>query len=85
MKKPILIATHSAGASADDFAAFLRGDNSRMRCTLCDAPMGKCDCWTKCSCGWSFEKGTACRNPNCPESVPLPPALGGTKARAKKE
>ena len=37
--------------------------DSHMRCTVCDAPMGGCDCWTRCSCGWSFEKGEACRNP----------------------
>lgn len=39
--------------------------DSGMRCTLCNAPMGQCDCWQKCSCGWSHEKGTTCRNPKC--------------------
>jgi hypothetical protein len=24
-----------------------------MRCTKCNAPMGQCDWWEKCSCGWS--------------------------------
>jgi hypothetical protein len=40
-------------------------DKADMKCTLCDKPMGTCDCWTKCSCGWSYEKGTECRNPGC--------------------
>lgn len=62
MKKPIK-ATHTAGIDA--LAAFVRGDNSRMRCTICKAQMGKCDCWIECSCGWSYEKGTSCRNPKC--------------------
>lgn len=35
-----------------------------MRCTLCNQPAGTCDCWTLCGCGWSYEKGTSCRNPN---------------------
>jgi len=34
-----------------------------MRCVKCDAPMGTCDCWTRCSCGWFAEKGKPCRNP----------------------
>jgi hypothetical protein len=38
-------------------------DKADLRCTRCNAAMGGCDCWTKCDCGWSFEKGTACRNP----------------------
>lgn len=64
-KKPILKATHSASISIDSFARFLRGDKSGMLCTLCNAPMGKCECWTKCSCGWTYERGTECRNPDC--------------------
>ncbi len=45
-----------------------------MKCTLCGVNMKiGCDCWTKCSCGWSFEKGTKCRNPKCggdPDNLP---------------
>lgn len=38
-------------------------DTAVMKCTVCKALMGTCDCWTKCSCGWSFRKGKKCRNP----------------------
>ena len=39
---------------------------STVRCTICGAAYGKCDCWIRCAfCGWSFEKGTKCRNPQC--------------------
>jgi pyocin large subunit-like protein len=38
-------------------------DNSDLRCMVCRSPMGTCDCWTKCACGWLFEKDTKCRNP----------------------
>lgn len=38
-------------------------DNADLRCTVCNAPRGGCDCWTPCDCGWSFRKGTKCRNP----------------------
>lgn len=34
-----------------------------VRCVVCDAPMGGCGCWTRCSCGWSFRTGEACANP----------------------
>lgn len=35
-----------------------------VKCTICGAGYGKCDCWQKCpKYGWSFEKGKACRNP----------------------
>jgi len=50
----------------DAFARMLRGDMSMMKCTICAAQAGTCDCWTKCAvpgCAWSFQKGTACRNP----------------------
>ena len=33
-----------------------------MRCTLCNALWGQCDCWVRCECGWSYEKGTQCSN-----------------------
>ena len=41
-------------------------DNSNLKCTICKAKIGNCDCWTKCKidgCKWSFEKGTKCNNP----------------------
>jgi hypothetical protein len=34
-----------------------------VKCTICGAGYGKCDCWTPCACGWVFEKGTKCNNP----------------------
>lgn len=34
-----------------------------MRCSVCGEPAGSCDCWTQCSCGWYFRKGTKCMNP----------------------
>lgn len=43
-------------------ALFKRAD---MRCTICNARAGACDCWTKCKCGWSHEKDAKCRNPKC--------------------
>lgn len=51
----------------NSFARFLAGDRSMLKCTVCSAQAGTCDCWTKCArpgCSWSFRKGTACRNPN---------------------
>jgi hypothetical protein len=35
---------------------------STLRCVLCDKPPG-CGCWTQCKCGWSFQKGGICQNP----------------------
>lgn len=64
-KKRVLQATHFVEASDDSFARFLAGDNSMLRCTICNSKAGGCDCWTKCGCGWSYEKGTECRNPDC--------------------
>jgi hypothetical protein len=51
---------------SDAFARFLRGDYSMLKCTICGASHGSCDCWTKCrkpGCGWSFRKGEKCSNP----------------------
>lgn len=29
-----------------------------MKCVICGAPYGKCDCWSKCpKCGWTIQKG----------------------------
>lgn len=36
-----------------------------LKCTTCGAAPGRCDCWTKCSCDWSYAKGGRCRNPDC--------------------
>lgn len=38
-------------------------DAAELRCTVCNAPRGKCDCWSECACGWSFLKSDKCRNP----------------------
>lgn len=39
---------------------------ANMRCTICETSTKVgCDCWTECSCGWSFQKGTSCNNPEC--------------------
>ena len=38
-------------------------DESGLRCTVCNAPKGECDCWTPCHCGWVYRKGARCRNP----------------------
>lgn len=48
---------------SDDLIRFLSGDQSMLKCTVCGAQAGTCDCWTKCPCGWSFRKEEACRNP----------------------
>lgn len=37
-------------------------DAASMRCTKCGAQAGTCQCWVKCSCGWSYERGEKCRN-----------------------
>lgn len=44
-------------------------------CTLCGAKYGQCDCWQKCSCGRSFEKGTQCNNPIHPENKDKKPMM----------
>jgi len=38
-------------------------EKADLRCTVCDAPMGACDCWQKCHCGWSYRKNGSCENP----------------------
>lgn len=52
-----------ADDETDDLVRFLRGDTSMLKCTVCGAQAETCDCWTKCACGWSFQKNEACRNP----------------------
>lgn len=37
--------------------------DSIVKCVKCGAGKGECDCWTKCSCGWEYERGGSCRNP----------------------
>lgn len=34
-----------------------------VKCTICGAAFGKCDCWVQCSCGHQFERGKKCTNP----------------------
>jgi len=34
-----------------------------VHCVKCGAKMEECDCWEKCSCGWTKEKGKFCNNP----------------------
>lgn len=36
---------------------------ANMKCTVCGAPAGDCDCWERCSCGWSACKGEPFSNP----------------------
>lgn len=38
-------------------------DSVEFRCTACNEKAGTCDCWVRCSCGWSYEKNDTCRNP----------------------
>lgn len=50
----------------DMLARFLSGDTTMLRCSVCGAQAGTCDCWTKCAvpgCKWSYRKGTRCDNP----------------------
>ncbi|HEY8066560.1 MAG TPA: hypothetical protein VIF40_17825 [Methylosinus sp.] len=58
-------------------------DRADMRCTICNALAGTCSCWTRCSCGWSYETGKACRNPNCTVSprVTIECPICGAKKR----
>lgn len=35
-----------------------------LRCLVCGAKAGACDCWVVCSCGWSARKHQPCGNPN---------------------
>ena len=37
--------------------------DAAVKCTKCGAGYGRCDCWTQCRCGWSYERGGQCRNP----------------------
>lgn len=38
--------------------------DAAVRCTLCGtAGIGNCACWVWCECGWSFQRGTRCNNP----------------------
>lgn len=37
---------------------------AKLKCTICEADEGECDCWEKCSCGWMAEKGMPCENPD---------------------
>jgi hypothetical protein len=39
-------------------------DSADFRCSICRAPMGTCDCWELCTCGYMARKGESCNNPN---------------------
>lgn len=57
-------------------------DRVDWRCAKCGAPAGTCSCWMKCACGWTYETGKACRNPNCTVSPRVTiecPQCGKTK------
>lgn len=34
-----------------------------VKCTVCGAHLGACDCWQRCECGWNYRKGEMCNNP----------------------
>lgn len=38
-------------------------ERSSLKCTLCGRAKGDCFCWVHCSCGWYFQRGAACNNP----------------------
>ena len=38
---------------------------AKMKCTICDAKAGTCNCWLDCACGWKYRNGESCRNPEC--------------------
>jgi hypothetical protein len=38
-------------------------DASGLRCTVCGAPKGACQCWVECRCGRAYLRGEACGNP----------------------
>ena len=50
-----------------------------MRCVKCNAPMGKCDCWTPCPCGWSDVQSNVF--PMYPDSMPQ--AIKATDAEGR--
>ncbi len=42
-------------------------DRAAMKCAICGAKAGTCDCWHKCTipgCHWSVQKGHRCNNPD---------------------
>jgi hypothetical protein len=57
-------------------------DTASMRCTVCGARAGTCQCWIQCSCGWIYQRGSECRNhavhgitmrcPNCKREQAAP-------------
>lgn len=49
-----------------------------LRCAVCGAKDGECDCWAKCECGWRFRRGETCRNPihGGPPALPQAVAVG---------
>src|SRR3546814_13839889 len=43
----------------------LSGDTSMLKCAVCGAQAGTCDCWVMCPCGWSSIGRAACRECAC--------------------
>ena len=43
-------------------------DQVDLKCTICGGLAGECDCWEKCTCGWSREKDKPCNNPEHKDS-----------------
>lgn len=36
--------------------------NVKWKCCACGADSGTCDCWVKCECGHSYQRGKECNN-----------------------
>jgi len=44
--------------------------DAAMRCVICKASMGNCDCWRECRvCGQRYRKGEACDQSALPEHI----------------
>lgn len=58
---------------------------SSVTCTRCGSGYGKCDCWTSCSCGWTYAKDETCRNPRCGGDGSLSIVAMNTAKRRRKK
>ena len=58
--------------------------DAAVKCTKCGAGYGRCDCWTQCRCGWSYERGGQCRNPVHTTGVFTSPAEPNTEAHGRR-
>lgn len=54
---------------------------SSVRCVVCGAKYGECDCWVKCvKCGRSFQRGKKCNSKICGgDGLPRAIARGNLK------